>query len=128
MGMPAGQGVGGDAGLIQGGVGLIFDENVGGFQQAVERVEADVGSGVQGYAALALVDEEEQPAAFGMGNAVGIGAAATSRVAVGRLHLDDIGAQFGQQLGAEGSGDHLAPLNDADALERAGRRAKLGRR
>ena len=127
MGMPAGQGVGGDAGLIQGGVGPVLDENVGGIQQTVEGVDAGVCVSVQGYAAFALVDEEEQAAAFGMGNSVGIGAAPTGRVAVWRFHLDDVGAEFGQQPGAEWGGDHLAPLNDADALQgRGGQRGNGG--
>ena len=71
--MPAGEGVGGDAGLVQRGVRAVFDENVGGFQQVVEGVDAVAAGGVQGYAAFALVDEQEQPAAFGMGNVVGMG-------------------------------------------------------
>ena len=40
-----------------------------------------------------------------------------SRVAIQGFDLDDIRAAFGEQLGAEGNGDELAELDDADAVE-----------
>ena len=38
----------------------------------------------------------------------------------GRLDLDDVGAHVAQHLPAERPGHHLAELDDADAVERAG--------
>ena len=126
--MSFGQLLGGGTGLFQDTEGPVFNENVGGFQQSMELVYAGVGSGVQGNAAFAEVGEQEQAAAFGMGNVVRERAAPSGRVAARRLHLDDVGAEFGQQFGAEGGGDHLAPLNDANALQwRRGHRGR-GRR
>ena len=68
-------------------------------------------------AAFALIGKQEQAAAFVMGNAVGKRATPPGAVAVWRLDLDDVSAQLGQHFGAERSGDHLAPLNDANALQ-----------
>jgi len=42
------------------------------------------------------------------------------RVTLDRLHLDDVGAALGEDLGAEGDRDELAELDDLDAGERAG--------
>ena len=44
-------------------------------------------------------------------------APAAHRVALGRLHLDHLGAEIGQQPGGEGRGDVVAELDDPEAGE-----------
>ena len=50
-----------------------------------------------------------------------VGANDARVIAVERFDLDDLGALVGQQHGAEGTGQHLREVDDADAVEGAER-------
>ena len=76
---------------------------------------------VERDAALVRVQVEEEAAALGVRHAARERTAlrASDRRA-GRLDLDDVGAEVGEQLGGVGGADAAADLEDAEAVERAG--------
>ena len=111
-----------------------MDEQVCVREQLVQRRAAIGLCGVHNDAALVGVDGGEQAprqrravigAAAGDGSGldaftVGSERPTTARgVASRRLHLDDVGAQVGEQLGRPRRRHHLSHLDDTDAVETA---------
>ena len=83
---------------------------------ADQGLEGRAGRGrleVEGHATLAPLARGEDPLDV------------AHLVAGGRLHLDHVGAQVGQQHGAEGPGQEVPQIEHAEPLER--RRAPSGR-
>jgi hypothetical protein len=94
------------------------DQQIGGIGEAVEHGSARIGPEVEHAAALVAVDAREVGASP-------IGRVAPPRwsppsrlVAAGRLKLDDVGAQVGEEHGRERPRQHAADIEHADAGER----------
>ena len=88
------------------------------------RVEEQVAAlgprDVEGDAALVRVEEEEEPAPLGMRPVSRKRSPAARGVtAVGRLHLDDVGAVVREELPAVGGRDGVAELEGRDAVQGA---------
>jgi hypothetical protein len=92
----------------------VLDEDVGLEHERARRVAGRRVLEVERDRALAAIDRREV-----LGVAVRDRWPLPHRVALGRLDLDDLGAEVGEQHAAERPGRHLAELDDAHALERA---------
>jgi hypothetical protein len=98
----------------------ILDEDVGVRHQLFEEPPSRRGLQVQGDGPLARVQIEEERAAFAIRNVVRERAAIARRITlVWSLQLDDVGAEVGEQLRAEGGGHHPAELDDGEPGEGA---------
>jgi hypothetical protein len=85
----------------------VLQEHVGGGDEAIEDVQGAGRLQVEGEAALAVVVANE------LGR---VAAGGAERIAqLGRLDLDDVGAQVGQHLPGEWPGDVAGELNDSNA-------------
>ena len=75
---------------------------------------------VQRNAPFVEICEEKEAAFFRVRIGAGEGSTIAGRVSrSGRFNLDDIRAQFGQDLGTERSRDQVAPFNNPDAVKGA---------
>jgi len=99
------------------GGAVVVHEEVRATQQPVQQLATRIGAQVEHDRSLVAVDRCEVRAAP-------LGRVAPPRrspgarlVAVGRLDLDDIGAEVGQQHGGERPGQHAADVDDADAFQ-----------
>ena len=98
----------GEAESFDGAGAEVFDEDVGGVDEALEESDAVGGFEVAGDGLFAAV-------------VLGEGDAAAEAVAdAGSFDFDDFGAEFAEQGGAVGGGEDLAHRDDADAGEGGG--------
>ena len=94
---------------------LVLDEHVGRAQQVKEEFEPFGAVEIEHDAALVAVQKKEQSAFLGVGFVARKRPQLTGRVATGGLHLYNVGAVVGQQLGAEGCRDAFAKLDHANS-------------
>ena len=95
----------------------ILDEDVGARDEALEGLDALGLLEIERDVALVAVDDEE-----GRGLPVLVGRPRARLVAApGVLHLDDVGAEVGEEHGAEGTGQDTGAIDDTDAFEGQGR-------
>ena len=87
--------------------------------------DARIAPEIQGNAAFALVGEQENPTPFRVWRLAGKWTAPPRRITRKRFNLNDVSAEFGQQLCTGRSRDHLPPFNDTNALQRS--RGQTGR-
>jgi hypothetical protein len=97
---------------------VVLDDHVGRAGQLVEEFAALVAFQVERERALVAVHVQEAHAVRALH--LEPHGAACLVAGAGRLHLDDIGAQVGQQHAGEGAGHDLAHVEHADALQRQG--------
>jgi hypothetical protein len=98
--------------------GAVLDQDVDPGQQPGQHAAAALGLEVEGDAALARIQVEEQAAALGVRAVARKRAAPPRRVAAsGGLDLDDVGAEIRQQLRAVGGGDQLAHLEHREVFQ-----------
>ena len=83
------------------------DDDVGAGQQGGQPGLAVRGAGVDDHAALVAVPHGEARAA-------------AARITAGRLDLDDVRPEVGQEHGGGGTGDPGAQVHDPEAVQRAG--------
>ena len=93
------------------GRGDVMDQEVGAGQQVIQFTALARVIQIQRYAALVGVEIQKQAAVFGILDILWKGAATPGYVALGRLHLDYVGAQHDHQLGAEGGRDALSAFH-----------------
>ncbi len=103
------QGIGGEAPALEGAGAVVLDENVGGIAEPAEERAPSFPAEVEGDGLLAAVVLLE-------GDAVAVDLASA-----GRLDLNNLGAELGEEGGAEGGGKDLAGVDDAEAGEGEGR-------
>ena len=115
MGLGDGSEEGGHAsGLVEGG-----DDDVGRGEETFEQGPRLGSIEVQGEAVLAAVVEKVGEGAFDAVLVVEERGAATNGVARGVLHADDVGAEFGEEAGAE-DGGFVGEVEDGDIFEGEG--------
>ena len=90
-----------------------FDDHVDRCRQSQDRFSIGRSSQVQNDAAFAGVQVPEHAATLGMRCVVRERPQASRRVAVGRLDLDDVGANVAQQPGGVWPGDPLREIDHA---------------
>ena len=115
------QGLVAQAQAIHDAAAIVLDHGVGAVAQPHHQLAAFGLLQVDGDRLLVAVDRGEVAAerpqlVVGM-----VGPDDARVVAVERLDLDDLRALVGQQHGAERAGQHLREIDDADAIESAGR-------
>jgi hypothetical protein len=95
----------------------VLDENVGRRRHALEDLDALGRLEVERHVALVPVDHQER------GRLAVLVRWPCARLVAGPgvFHLDDVGAQVGQEHAAERSGQHTGEIEDANAVEREGR-------
>ena len=104
----------------------VLDEDVGVGEESAQHVGAGGLLQVEPEAALVAVDREVVgggPASRRSSLAHPRRAPAAGRVALGRLDLDDVGAEVGQEHRRVRPGEDRRAVDDADARERTGRLA-----
>ena len=97
-----------------------LDDDVRGADELAEDFAALLVLQVEGDAALAGVEVEEVEAALGPGLVVVERGDEASGVALRRFHLDHIGPEVGEELGAVGA-DVACQVEDADVVQGRGR-------
>ena len=104
----------------------VFDQYVRFGCQARGQLPPSGGLQIEGDGPLVPVDVEEEggPVLAAVRREIDLGGAQAVRPR-GRLHLENLGPQVGQQPGAEGAGQHVAEVEDPDAVQ--GRRFLRGR-
>ena len=98
---------------------LVADERRRACEQGLEPVAVRRRVEVEHDAALVVVERVEEPALLGVG-LIREWPVTARGVTGGRLHLDDVGAEVGEQPGRVRRGDVLAPLDDAEAGQGSG--------
>ena len=98
---------------------VVLDQHIGLAHQIEEQAVALRVLDLAGDAALVGVVEEEQTAAFLVGQVARVGAAVACGIARAGFDLDHVGAVVGEQTGAMRGGDALAKVDHAQAGERA---------
>ena len=97
---------------------VVVDEYVRPANQAAECFAAGGAIKVQGHAAFARVQVQEEAAPLGMRLVAGEGAAPSRRVAGWRLlDLHDVGAHVSEQLPAIGAGHHRCVFDYSDTAK-----------
>ena len=103
----------GDAHAIQGTRSKVLNQHVALLDEPVQDLFAFQRLGVQRDRALVVIQHGEIQAV----HAGDVAQLPTSRVAfAGALHLDDVGAEPGQQLGACGARLDVGEIKDADSV------------
>src|SRR6185295_10979675 len=96
--------------------GDVVDQYRRSSQKAGERIAALGAAEIQGDAALVGVQVEERAARLGIRLAFRKRTAASQRISLGRLDLDDVGAEIGENLSPERGRYALAVLDDPQTL------------
>ena len=97
--------------------GDVVDQHRRSSQKAGERLAILGAAEIQGDAALVRVQIEESAARFGIRLAFGKRAAASERISLGGLDLDDVGAEIGEDFPPERSRYAFAVLDDPETLD-----------
>ena len=105
----------GEAEALHDAGGEVLDEHVRLFGQAHDRLFAAGRLEVEHEAALVAVEAGVIAAEGALGVVVGEGAGEAGHLAAGRLDLDDVGAEVGEEHRAVGAGEGLGEVEDADA-------------
>ena len=100
----------------------VLDQDVCALREAADKVPAGFGPEIDGSEPLAPQDRGRIE-----GAAVLSPSHRAHRIAVGLLHLDDVGAEIGEQARAEGSRHGRAELDDPQPLQRPGCGSLSGR-
>ena len=99
---------------------LIQQEDVGPFQQPVQDFPSFLRSEVEADPPFVYVSQQEQAAAFLVGNTARVWTVPPAIVAGDRsFQLDDSGPKLGQYFAAEGGGDEVTPFHRPHARQRA---------
>jgi hypothetical protein len=96
----------------------VVEQQVAASGQQIQDVAAVRGPQVDDDAPLVAVDGGEVGAQAVGGRTPVRRSPGTRLVAAGRLDLDDVGAEVGQEHGGERSGEDAAAVDDADPVER----------